>query len=593
MTSQMTTAPQDRTEDLRVAQEWLTAFTRAIGGDGDWRTLLHPEVWWRDLLALTGDFRSLTLETGIDRIVDSARALHFRDAEADRHRHPGNFFDVTGRQDVEFLFTFTTDLGRGRGVIRLVPGADGWRARSVLTVLDSLDGIEPAIGPARKRNDKSALTDQTFGSHRARAHDLRDRDPDVVIVGAGHSGLALAAWLGALGVEVLIIDTQERVGDNWRNRYDSLVLHDAVWSNHLPFMPFPETWPVFTPKDKVGDWLESYARALDLNVWCGTEVTGTDYDPQTKTWSITVDRQGTARTLAAAHLVVATGISGTEPQMPHIDGAAEFTGRLMHSSAYDSDPGHRGRRAVVVGAGSSGHDIAQDLHRCGAEVTLIQRGPTHVVRCTTISANGEKRFNDAVPTEVSDLLFAAPARQDPAYRAGLRAAVADMARRDADLLDGLRARGFRLSDGVDGCGVMMLFLTSGGGYYIDVGASELIASGEIAVRSGVSVTGLGPSSVHLDDGTEIDADVVVMATGYRGIEATLRAIVGEQIAAQCHRVWDLDDEGELHSVWRSSGHERLWIQGGNFMMVRFYSKLLALQIAAELADIALPSLANP
>jgi cation diffusion facilitator CzcD-associated flavoprotein CzcO len=93
-----------------------------------------------------------------------------------------------------------------------------------------------------------------------------------------------------LGVKTLIIDRENRIGDSWRNRYHQLVLHDPVWFDHLPYLPFPESWPIFTPKDKLGDWFESYVKLLELNVWTQTNIVKSSWDDASGKWTITVDR---------------------------------------------------------------------------------------------------------------------------------------------------------------------------------------------------------------------------------------------------------------------------------------------------------------
>src|SRR6202012_5058781 len=96
-----------------------------------------------------------------------------------------------------------------------------------------------------------------------------DRDPAVLVVGAGQAGLSIAARLGQLQVDTLIVDRERRIGDNWRNRYHALVLHNQVHVNHLPYMPFPPNWPTYIPKDKLANWFETYAESMGLNVWSG------------------------------------------------------------------------------------------------------------------------------------------------------------------------------------------------------------------------------------------------------------------------------------------------------------------------------------
>ena len=100
---------------------------------------------------------------------------------------------------------------------------------------------------------------------RIAAADYTDREPDVLVVGGGQAGLSIAARLTQLRVDTLIVDRNKRVGDNWRNRYHALTLHNQLHVNHLPYMPFPSTWPTYIPKDMLALWFESYAAAMELN----------------------------------------------------------------------------------------------------------------------------------------------------------------------------------------------------------------------------------------------------------------------------------------------------------------------------------------
>ncbi|MFD6857596.1 flavin-containing monooxygenase [Rhodococcus sp. NPDC060090] len=582
----MTIRVDDRTV-TEVAQQWLSGFADLLRtGDGA-EVFLHPDLWWRDLLAFSGDLRSLHGATQVDALIRSVVDHQVRGEVLDPAASPT---EVPGREMIQVLFRFDTRLGHVRGVAKLVCDDERWRARNILTALDSLAGHEPAIGARRPDGMSAAGEDPEFwAARRARELDCRDRDPDVLVIGAGHSGLALAAELGALGVRTLLVDRTERVGDNWRCRYDSLVLHDPVWSNHLPLMPFPPNWPIFTPKDKMGDWLDIYSRAMELDVWNSTRVTAASFDPAERRWTVVVNRDGTPRTLRPWHVVLATGLSGTEPKMPAFEGADRFAGELLHSSGYRTESARHGTRTVVIGTGNSGHDIAQDLHASGAHVTLVQRGPTHVVSTTALYGGDDIRNAEHRQTDVADLISASSARRDPQYQEGLRAWVRMLAEADRELLDRLTARGFVHDAGPDGTGVATLFLTRNGGYYIDVGAAPLIADGRIGVVTG-SIERLDADALVMADGTHVAADTIICATGFRGILDTARRILGDAVADACGPVWDLDDEGELRSVWRRSGHDRFWIHGGNLALVRTYGRYLALQIKADLEGIELPAL---
>ncbi|TIV08709.1 MAG: NAD(P)/FAD-dependent oxidoreductase, partial [Mesorhizobium sp.] len=195
--------------------------------------------------------------------------------------------------------------------------------------------------------------------------------------------IMLGARLRQLGVPTLIIEKNARAGDSWRNRYRSLVLHDPVWYDHLPYIPFPENWPVFTPKDKMGDWLEMYTRVMELNYWVATKCISAAYDEAEKVWTVVVDRVGQRVTLKPKHIVFATGAYGP-PRRIELPGVDSFKGELLHSSQYSTGEKFRGKRVAVIGAASSGHDVSVDLWEAGAKVTMVQRSPTTVVKSDTL-----------------------------------------------------------------------------------------------------------------------------------------------------------------------------------------------------------------
>ena len=152
------------------------------------------------------------------------------------------------------------------------PIPHGLRAWTIVTTLEELRGHEEAF---RVRPEPDSTRD--FGAEnwtdrlsKARAYD--DRDPAVLVVGGGQAGLSIAARLHQLGIDALIVDRHKRIGDNWRTRYHSLTLHNEVHVNHLPYLPFPPTFPVYIPKDKLANWFESYVEAMELNFWTGTEL---------------------------------------------------------------------------------------------------------------------------------------------------------------------------------------------------------------------------------------------------------------------------------------------------------------------------------
>jgi len=407
-----------------------------------------------------------------------------------------------------------------------------------------------------------------------------------LIAGAGQGGLTAAARLKMLGVDVLIVDSEVRIGDNWRQRYHQLVLHDPVWYDHMPYVNFPPHWPIFTPKDKLAEFLELYAKLLELNVWTETNLSSSSWDEGRREWTVTLNRRKEdgsteARTLHPRHIIQATGHSG-KINFPSIPGLESFAGdRLCHSSSFPgAAPNSRGKKAVVIGCCNSGHDIAQDFYEKGYDVTMVQRSSTCVVSSESITDIGLKGLYDENGPSVDDAdlwLFAFPSSLFKAQQVKLTAV---QNAHDWATLDGLKAAGFALDNGPNDAGLLMKYFHRGGGYYIDVGASRLIIDGKIRIKQGQEIKQILPNGLEFVDGDKLDADEIVFATGYQNMRTQTQVIFGEEVASRVGDVWGFDDEGEMRTIWRRSGHPGFWFMGGNLALCRYYSRILALQIKA-------------
>lgn len=576
--------PATSTDADGTFRRWLSGLANALE-TRDSRLLgevLIAESWWRDLLALSWDFTTVHGAPAIVAMVasrlDAVQIVNVLPDEA----VPARLQTAGGRTWIEGFFDFQTKVATGRGVARLVVGDGGdWQGWTILTSAHELKGHEPALGhrrPLGPRHLYGRHAQENWLDRRIESSSYRTSDPQVVVIGAGQAGLAVAANLGLMGVDTLVIDKGARIGDGWRTRYHSLVLHDPVWANHLPHLPFPRSWPVFMSKDKIADWFEFYASAMELNVWTSTELVGSRYDDETDTWIVRLRTLGGERELRPKHVVLATGASGA-PYTPDIPGADRYRGEVYHSSRHRSGERMRGRRTVVIGACNSAHDIAQDLYEAGARVTMVQRSSTYIMsqRNGIPVIFGGTYSEDGLPTEYADLLSSATPW--PLVQEFAREHTADIAAQDRPLLDRLEAAGFKLNYGVDGAGLMSYAIRTAGGYYIDVGCSELIANREILVKQGAAVAEFTPSGIALDDGTTLDADLVVFATGYENMRETARRLFGDEVADRCQPVLGLDAGDEIRTLWRDSGQPGLWFMGGPLAWTRIYSRYLALQIA--------------
>jgi thioredoxin reductase len=577
---------QDAHSDMAAtATRWLRAFDEALrhGNVGTAGALFLPDGHWRDVLAFTWHLHTMNgraaIETTLARTLAGARPRGFRLAQG---RTPPRRVTRAAVETIEALIEFTTAHGTGIGVLRLVPDpADNDRmlAWNLLTSLDALSGQSLQASPAQAPPSDSQ---REFGGENwldrlKKRRAFADREPAVLVIGGGQAGLSVAARLQNLDIDTLIIDRHERIGDNWRKRYHSLVLHNEVHVNHLPFMPFPPNWPVFIPKDKLANWFEAYVEALELNYWTGTELVAGMYDERKEQWTVTLRRaDGSERVMRPRHLVFATGVSSI-PVKPTLPGLESFAGTVMHSEAYTSGAPWQGKRALVLGTGTSGHDAAQDLQASGAQVTLIQRSPTYVVSLME-AQRVYAIYGEGPPTEDCDVL--ATSFPYPVLRRSYQLSTAQMRVADQALLDGLAARGFRLHFGEDDTGFQLMYLQRGGGYYFNVGCSELIVEGKIGLLQYYDIDRFVAEGARLRDGRIVPADLIVLATGYLNQQDGVRRLLGDTIAERIGPVWGFDEEGELRNMWKRTAQPGLWFTAGSLAQCRIYSKILAMQIKA-------------
>lgn len=581
-----------------TASQWLTQLNKALSANDPptAAAMFEPNALWRDLIAFTWNFKTLegqaAIETMLRATLDTTRPTGWQ-----------LLGDATARDGViEAWIRFETSVGSASGHLRLRDD----RCWTLLTTLHSLTGFEEKTGANDSREpgvEHGAFKNRSSWLERKNREEAElgySRQPFCVIVGGGQGGLGLAARLKRLDVPTIVIDKHPRPGDAWRKRYRSLCLHDPVWYDHMPYIPFPDHWPVFSPKDKLGDWLEMYAKVMELDYWASTECLAAHYDENAKQWKVTVDRAGEHITLRPAHLVLATGMSGV-PNIPDIPGAESYTGTLCHSSAHPGGEGYAGRRCVVIGANNSAHDICADLWEWGADVTMIQRSPSIVVRSEALMKfawgplYSEAAVKAGITTEIADMRVASvpfklmPEWQKPVYEA-IRA-------HDAKLYAGLEKAGFQFHFGEDGSGIHTAYLRRGAGYYIDVGASQLIIDGEIKLESGCEVERINARSVTLDNGKEIPADLIVLATGYGSMNGWAAKLISQEVADKVGKCWGLGSgtrhdpgpwEGELRNMWKPTQQAGLWFHGGNLMQSRHYSRYLALQLKARLESIPTP-----
>ncbi|MEN9419395.1 MAG: hypothetical protein RI988_3015 [Pseudomonadota bacterium] len=578
------------------ASQWLADFDAALRrADIDAATAMFLEdCYWRDLLSFTWNIKTSEGTAQVRRMLEATLAS----------TQPSNWAlegDATEADGItEAWFTFETAASRGKGLLRLKDG----KAWTLLTTMVELKGFEEARGATRPKGVEHGPHKGRQTWKEAREEEARTlgytKQPHVVIIGGGQAGIILGARLRKLGVPAIIIEKNARAGDSWRNRYKSLCLHDPVWYDHLPYMPFPEDWPVFAPKDKIGDWLEMYTKVMELNYWNSTTCKKAQFNEARQEWEITVEREGREVTLRPKELVIALGVSGY-PNVPKIAGADTFEGDQFHSSKFPGAENYRGKKAVVLGSNNSAHDICAALWEEGVDVTMIQRSSTHIAPSESLmelalgGLYSEQAVKNGIDHHKADLIFASVPYKImhtfhiPVYE--------EMKKRDADLYARLEKAGFLLDFGVDGSGLFMKYLRRGSGYYIDVGASELVANGSVKLRSGVNIAQIKPKSVVLTDGSELEADLIVYATGYGSMNRWLGDLISPEVADRLGKVWGLGSdtpkdpgpwEGELRNMWKPTQVPHLWIQGGNLHQNRHYSQFMGLQLKARYEGLPTP-----
>lgn len=574
----------DQNAARQIAQEWLDEFAAAIASSRSEAiaALLTDDAYWRDILALSWDIRTFTGSENASVGIASF---------ATGRKPDGLMLDAASIQSfkrraigpsIEAFFDFETDIGLCRGHFRLrkLSGSSGkWAAWTVFTALEDLKGHEEKVGKQRP-TVTAAAHGHRFGKWMTAAEHsahYETNEPDTVIIGGAQTGLALAARLGALDIPALVIDKEPRIGDVWRNRYQSLILHNQIWANHFPYMPFPVSWPVYITKDQLAEWLEIYANAMSIAAWTSTTLAESHYNEAEKRWKLTLQRgDGSTSIVRPRNIVLATGVFGGARRI-NLPDADRYSGELLYAAEYSGGVDVAGKRVLVVGSGSSAHDVSQELNSAGASVTMLQRGSTCIISLEPGAALPYSVYSESgLPIEQADMLSnSIPYPLLAEFHKEMTKRVIEM---DKDLIAGLNRAGFATNNGEDDSGFLTNFLRRGGGYYINVGTSDLIVSGQIKVKHGTTIAGFDGITVQFADGSASEYDLVIVAAGYENMQESVRTIMGEEIAEKVGPVWGMDAEGELRAMWKKTGQEGFWIAGGGLQQNRSFSKYLALQI---------------
>lgn len=566
----------DRYLDAATRQNTVRSYASA---------LRHFEVEWQGHLPATPDSIARYLAAYAQTLATST-LRHRLAAIASWHRDHG-FVDPTRSPLVRKVF---------KGIQTLHPGQVKQAAPLQIRRLVELDDwLAAAIAAAHARGDGAAA--------------LRyQRDRALVLLGF---------WRGFRGDELLRLEVAHLTlvpGQGMTcflprskgDRQAAGVTYKVPALSRLCPVEATQAWlqaadlqegPVFAPKDKIGDWLEMYTKVMEVNYWSSTNCVKARYDAARKEWEVTVERDGETLVIRPKHLVFATGMSG-KANVPKIEGQDVFKGEQQHSSQHPGPDAYRGKKVVVIGANNSAHDICAALWEHGADVTMVQRSSTHIVRSDSLMDIGlgalysERAVANGVTTKKADLIFASlPYRIMADFQIPLYDRIRE---RDAEFYRKLEEAGFMLDFGDDGSGLFMKYLRRASGYYIDVGACDLVIDGSIKLQSGKDISHLTENAVVLDDGTELPADLVVYATGYGSMNGWVADLVSQEVADKVGKVWGLGSdttkdpgpwEGEQRNMWKPTQQENMWFHGGNLHQSRHYSLYLALQLKARQEDL--------
>ena len=590
--------------DVESTQAWVGAFGKALElrDRKGLVALFCEESFWRDQISLTWNMCQFWgREEVCPALVEASSQTKPTNFRTNQKQVPPSRATFLGREVIEAYVSFDLPYGSGDGFIRLVEDEQspvGVRCYMLGTDLLNLSGVIEELGNrvTRERLDpvfpihgyKPMLKGQHYAEFSREKMALRDRDPDVLIIGGGHTGMCIGARLERMGQSYLIVDRGERPGDSWRMRYEALALHTVGAVNNLPYIRSPEIFPDYLPKDLWADWLECYAKMMRLNLWLKTEVIKGSFDDERGAYAIELKlADGSTRTMHPKHIVLATGGIGLSPKPLRAPDIEEFKGPIVHSKHYRSGADFTGKKVLVVGSGTSAFDICYDLYLKGAYPTMLQRSETSVVPLREGVYYNRDYLPGGPSVETADLRRAATAVY-PVMIELLKAATRDCNERNAKLFADLRGAGLWLGDGRDGTGWLGKLFRTFKGFHLDMGVLQEIIDGNVKIQQASSVDRFVANGLKLNDGSILELDVVIAATGFVNSNEDVVEMFGEEIAQRVGACSGLDETGEPVGLAKPTGQLQFWQLYGGVNDCRRLSRHLALQIIAQLRNVVPP-----
>jgi cation diffusion facilitator CzcD-associated flavoprotein CzcO len=516
--------------------------------------LLTEDTLWRDIFAFTGTTRTFN---GINRIQSTWKELTTFHQPYDFKIAPQQGVNIVRAMPtlswIQVKFSFRTKGAPNlncTGLMRLVPGEDqDWKIWLLTTILQGIDGF-PDVDTLEPAMDWEADRLPTPVSDAG-----QPEIQNCVIIGAGMSGLCLAGYMKAVGCPAIILDRQDSIGQTWEERYDSVSIHTSRACGQLPF---ENVWgPEYPYHLGVKDLVEGYSKwvkkYLPNEIWLSTELIKAYWNETEHNWSLAIRQHGVDREIKTRHLVFALGLCSLA-YMPEFPNREAYKGVMLHGSRYKNANQWKGLKGVVIGTANTGHDCADDMLKAGlSSVTMVQRGATRVLPVEYYSKIYDDIYNDSIPTHVSDMM--AISTPNAITRLMAMRGIGKMMSAEPERFEALEKQGFKIVHAKD-FDLYHCLLERFGSHYIDVGVSRKVADGLIKVKSDALITGFNEQGLAFDDGSTLEADVIIFATGYEGNMKVLAApMLEDSVVEKLHDYWYVDNEGEIRGAWKPIGRK--------------------------------------
>lgn len=509
---------------------------------------LTDDAIWRDSLSITEHQRTFNSAASIAAVWNELKAK----------RQPHNFRPVPNTARVFRLgprpawltaaFSFETNgthPAECSGRLNMVPDDSGdykiWVFCTFIEALKEHDG----------HGNPDGFPDPKF----APAANLEDGgEIDCIVVGGGMAGLCAAGRLHALRVPYLVVERNASVGDNWTKRYDSIHLHLSNSYSEMPFQRVYADKPYNLSSRDLAEGMQKYVDMHNIQIWLSSSVDQARWDEDTKSWDVTVSRQGQLQRLKAKHLVMAIGGGLDVPRYPEeYANRNEYQGTVLHSVDWRNADTFAGKKGIIIGSANSAFDIAQNMVDSNmSEITMVQRSTTHVISTIVFYPLIDPLYNPQTDVGLSDRLMLTPP-----YAVGrlvtMAGAIALQAQ-DPHHYDYLREAGFNLHQSPD---LLANVVERFGGHVLDHGSvASVFKSGKLKVKSGILPTSFTKTGLRFEDGSEVEADVIVLATGFRSnLRESVASIIGSSTASHLDDFFGLDAEGEVRGLAKPIGRK--------------------------------------